>query len=435
MKAANSIDIGKLHQPIVRPSKFLDAHVIKRDFPILNRIVRGGNKLVFLDSGATSQKPRVVMDSERDFYENHNAAVNRGSYLLAEEASEAYEGARKIVADFIGAQVEEIIFTKNATESLNLLSYSFGNSGPESRFSLTAGDGIVVSELEHHANLIPWQQLAKRSGANLSWFCVNGEGRLDFSNINELINSRTKLVAITHQSNVLGTIIPLPEIVKRAHEVGALVVLDACQSVPHFAVDVKELGVDFLAFSGHKALGPTGIGVLWGKAELLNQMEPFLTGGSMIESVTMTDSTWAPIPRRFEAGVPSMAQAVGLGTALNYLSEVGMDNIQAHENHLTKIALLEISKIPGVEIVGPKDMDQRGGVISFTIEGVHPHDVGQVLDQYGIAVRTGHHCAWPLMRKLNVVGTTRASFYLYNTEEDVTALVDGIRSVQKFFRV
>ncbi|MEI6216591.1 MAG: cysteine desulfurase [Actinomycetes bacterium] len=418
-----------MNQPI------FDAEVIKRDFPIFDRKVRGGLPLIFLDSGATSQKPRSVLGAERHFYEFTNAAVNRGSYLLAEEANEAYEDARATVAEFLKADASEIIFTKSATESLNLLAYSFGNAEPGSNFALKPGDSIVVSEMEHHANLIPWQQLAKRTGATLSWFALKQDGRLDLDSIDQVITDRTKIVAITQQSNVLGTIVPLEAIVKRAHEVGAIVVLDACQSAPHFAIDVKKLDVDFLAFSGHKALGPTGIGVLWGKFELLNQMVPFLTGGSMIESVTMTDATWAPVPRRFEAGVPNMAQAVGLAAALKYLTNIGMDSVHSHEMALTKSALLQIAEIPGIKVIGPQDTDSRGGVISFTVDQVHPHDVGQVLDQYGIAVRTGHHCAWPLMRKLNVVGTTRASFYIYNTEADVSALVDGIRQVQKYFKV
>lgn len=397
--------------------------------------MRNGQKLIFLDNGATSQKPRMVLDAERDFYENHNAAVNRGSYLLAEEANEAYESARQIVADFLGAKFEEVIFTKSATESLNLLSYSFGNSPDGSRFSLKPGDEIVVSEIEHHANLIPWQQLAQRTGALLKWFEVTPEGRLDLSSIDEVISPKTKIVAITHQSNVLGTIVPLEDIVRKAHAHGALVVLDACQSAPHFAIDVHSLDIDFLAFSGHKALGPTGVGVLWGRAELLSAMEPFLTGGSMIETVTMTSATWAPIPRRFEAGVPNMAQAVGLAAALKYLNHVGMSNIHEHELGLTSRLLDGIAEIEGVHLVGPSDLIDRGGVVSFTIDGVHPHDVGQVLDQHGIAVRTGHHCAWPLMRKMQVVGTTRASFYLYNDESDVDALLKGILSVQKYFKV
>ena len=408
---------------------------IRKDFPIFSKVMRGGNRLVYLDSGATSQKPFQVLDAERNFYEQNNAAVHRGAHLLAEEASIAYEGARQVLADFLSAELDEVIFTKSATESINAIAYSFGNGAPGSRFALKPGDRIVVSELEHHANLIPWQQLAKRTGAELVWFSIDEEGRLDQSNLNELINASTKVVAITHQSNVLGTIIPLDEIVKRAHSVGAVVVLDACQSAPHFAIDVKALDIDFLAFSGHKALGPTGIGILWGRSEYLNEMEPFLTGGSMIESVTMTEAKWAPSPKRFEAGVPNMAQAVGFAAAINYLNNLGMDNVAKHEKDLTAYALNKFKQLDKVTLIGPKDNVDRGSVISFTIEGIHPHDVGQVLDQYGVAVRTGHHCAWPLMRKLGLVGTTRASFYVYNDEADVDALVDSVLQAQKYFKV
>ncbi len=408
---------------------------IRKDFPIFSKVVRGGNRLVYLDSGATSQKPRQVLDAERNFYEQNNAAVHRGAHLLAEEASIAYEGARQVLASFLNAELDEVIFTKSATESINALAYSFGNSTNGSRFALKPGDRIVVSELEHHANLIPWQQLAKRSGAELVWFSVDPEGRLDQSNLDELINASTKIVAITHQSNVLGTIVPLKDIVSRAHAVGAVVVLDACQSAPHFAIDVKALDIDFLAFSGHKALGPTGIGILWGRSEYLNEMEPFLTGGSMIESVTMTEAKWAPSPKRFEAGVPNMAQAVGFAAAINYLNDLGMDNVAKHEHELTAYALDKFLQLEKVEVMGPKNNIDRGSVISFTIEGIHPHDVGQVLDQYGVAVRTGHHCAWPLMRKLGLVGTTRASFYVYNDEADVDVLIDSILEAQKYFKV
>ena len=408
---------------------------IRKDFPIFSKVMRGGNRLVYLDSGATSQKPFQVLDAERNFYEQNNAAVHRGAHLLAEEASIAYEGARQVLADFLTAELDEVIFTKSATESINAIAYSFGNSAPGSRFALKPGDRIVVSELEHHANLIPWQQLAKRTGAELVWFSIDEEGRLDQSNLNELINASTKVVAITHQSNVLGTIIPLDEIVKKAHSVGAVVVLDACQSAPHFAIDVKALDIDFLAFSGHKALGPTGIGILWGRSEYLNEMEPFLTGGSMIESVTMTEAKWAPSPKRFEAGVPNMAQAVGFAAAINYLNNLGMDNVAKHEKDLTAYTLNKFKQLDKVTLIGPKDNVDRGSVISFTIEGIHPHDVGQVLDQYGVAVRTGHHCAWPLMRKLGLVGTTRASFYIYNDEADVDALIDSVLQAQKYFKV
>lgn len=412
----------------------LDVAALKRDFPIFEKEMRNGSRLIYLDSGATSQKPQQVLDAERDFYTRHNAAVHRGSHLLAEEASAAYEGARETLAAFVGAEVDEIVFTKSATESLNLIAYSFSNTS-SGRFALAPGDEILVSEMEHHANLIPWQQLAKRSGATLKWLQVTEDGRLDLSQLDQAINSKTKIVAITHQSNVLGTINPLEEIVARAHSVEALVVLDACQSAPHFTINVQELGVDFLAFSGHKALGPTGIGIFWGRAELLAEMEPFLYGGSMIETVTMESATWAPAPRKFEAGVPNMAQAVGLAAAIDYLSKIGMDRIQSHEEELTHYALEQMQGINGLRIFGPLDVRNRGGVISFALDQIHPHDAGQVLDQYGIAVRTGHHCAWPLMRKYGVAGTTRASFYLYNDRSDVDALIEGILATQKYFKV
>ena len=410
-----------------------DAATIAQDFPILNRTIRDGKRLVYLDSGATSQKPNVVIDAESNFYRFHNAAVHRGAHQLAEEATDAFEGARAIVADFLNAHVDEVIFTKSATESLNLVSYAIGNADPGTRFHLTSADSIVVSEMEHHANLIPWQQLAQRTGATLKWFSVTEEGRLDLSNIDSLIDSSTKVVALTHQSNVLGTINPLDQITKKAHAVGAVVVLDACQSVPHMPVDVKALDIDFLAFSGHKAVGPTGVGIFWGRAELLADLPPFLTGGSMIENVTMESATWAPAPRKFEAGVPNMAQAVGLGAALTYLTKIGMANIHRHEVELTSYLLKGLSEIDDLRIIGPKTTELRGGVISFTLGDIHPHDLGQYLDSQGIAVRTGHHCAWPLTRKLGVPATTRASVYLYNTTDDLDALIAGVQGAQKYF--
>jgi cysteine desulfurase/selenocysteine lyase len=406
---------------------------IRKDFPIFERTIRDGKRLVYLDSGATSQKPWVVINAESDFYSKHNAAVHRGAHQLAEEATDAYEGARSIVAKFLGAKDSEIIFTKNATESINAIAYAMGNAEPGNRFALTASDSIVVTEMEHHANLIPWQQLAKRTGAQLKWFKVNQDSRLDLSNIDQVITANTKVVALTHQSNVLGTIIPLDAIVKRAHEVGAVVVLDACQSVPHMSVNVAELDIDFLAFSGHKAVGPTGVGVLWGKAELLEDLPPFLTGGSMVTAVTMESATWAAAPQRFEAGVPNMAQAVGLGAALNYLSNIGMDAIAEHERSLTGYALEKLLAIPGLRIVGPEENLDRGAALSFTLKDIHPHDVGQYVDSQGIAVRTGHHCAWPLTKIMNVPATTRASFYLYNDEQDVDALVEALLGAQKYF--
>ena len=410
-----------------------DLSSCKKDFPIFERKVRGGNSLIYLDSGATSQKPNSVIEAESNFYRTVNAAVHRGAHLLAEEASEAYESAREKIAAFIGAISNEVIFTKSATESLNIIAYSFGN--PDSRINIKSGDQIVVTEMEHHANLIPWQQLAKRTGAELRWLSVTADGRIDLTNLDQVITKKTKIVAITHQSNVLGSILPVETIVKASHAVGALVVLDACQSAPHFALDVNKLDIDFLAFSGHKTLGPTGIGVLWGKFDLLEKLEPSLFGGSMVDSVTMESATWAATPRKFEAGVPNMAQAVGLSAAIDYLNQIGMHNIAQHEQDLTSYLLKGITSISGVKVIGPVDMKDRGGVVSFTVDGVHPHDVGQVLDQYGIAVRTGHHCAWPLMRKLNLVGTTRASLYLYNSKSDVDSLLESIEKVKSYFKV
>ena len=408
-----------------------DVTKVRKDFPIFERTIRDGKKLVYLDSGATSQKPLSVIEAESNFYKFTNAAVHRGAHQLAEEATDAYEGARLKVANFLGAKEEEIVFTKNATESLNLVAYAMGNAQPGSRFALTSKDQIVVTEMEHHANLIPWQQLAARTGAELKWFEVTPEGRLDLSAINSIITENTKVVALTHQSNVLGTINPLEAITARAHEVGAVVVLDACQSVPHMPIDVKKLNVDFLAFSGHKALGPTGVGVLW--SSVFEELPPFLFGGSMIETVTMTSATWAPAPRKFEAGVPNMAQAVGLGAALDYLTDIGMQSIFEHEVELTGYLINGLLQIPELSIVGPQNTEARGGSVSFTVGHIHPHDLGQYLDSQGVAVRTGHHCAWPLTRKLGVPATTRASLYLYNDESDCDALFAAITGAQKYF--
>ncbi|HVX47132.1 MAG TPA: cysteine desulfurase [Mycobacteriales bacterium] len=418
----------------VRP---YDVEAIRNDFPILGRTVRDGKKLIYLDSGATSQKPSVVLEAEQDFYENHNAAVHRGAHQLAEEATDLYEGARAAVAQFIGASETEIVFTKNATEALNLVAYSMSNAataGAEAeRFAVGPGDEIVITEMEHHANLVPWQQLCQRTGATLKWFGITEEGRLDLSEMDSLITERTKVVALVHQSNVLGTVNPVERIAKRAHQVGSLVVVDACQSVPHLPVNVQELGADFVAFSGHKMCGPTGVGVLWGRAELLEAMPPFLTGGSMIEIVRMEGSTFLPPPQRFEAGVPNMAQAVGLGTAVGYLSDIGMDAIAGHETCLTAYALQRIGAVPGVRIIGPTTAENRGGAVSFTLDDIHPHDVGQVLDSLGIAVRTGHHCAWPTARRFGIPATTRASFYLYTTLSEIDALAEGLDAVKRFF--
>ncbi|MFB4318646.1 cysteine desulfurase [Actinomadura sp. 21ATH] len=410
---------------------------LKKDFPLLSRTVRGGRELVYLDSGATSQKPLRVLDAEREFYERHNAAPHRGAHLLAEEATAEYEDARAKIASFIGGVPGEIVFTKNATEGINLVAYAMSNAetaGPEAeRFRVGPGDEIVVSEMEHHANLVPWQQLCRRTGATLRWFGLTDEGRLDLEHLDSIVNERTKLVALTHQSNVLGTVPPIDLITARAREVGALVLLDAAQSVPHQPVDVSTLGADFLVFSGHKMLGPTGIGVLWGRRELLEVMPPFITGGSMIEVVRMEESTFMPPPQRFEAGVPMTAQAIGLGAACDYLSELGMDRVHAHEEALIAYSLERLGEIAGVRVIGPLSTDARGGAVSFTVDDIHPHDVGQVLDELGVAIRVGHHCAWPICRRFGIPATTRATFYLYNTLADVDALADGVRHAQKFF--
>jgi cysteine desulfurase/selenocysteine lyase len=401
----------------------LDVAKIREDFPIYNREIRSGQRLVYLDSGATSQKPRMVLDAERAFYENHNAAAHRGAHQLAEEATSAYESARETVANFIGANSNEIVFTKSATESLNLLAYTI---------KLVPGDEVLVTEMEHHANLIPWQQACLRSGATLRWINVSSNGRLDLSNLNELINSKTKIIAITHQSNVLGTINELEPIVSAAKKVNAKVVLDACQSVPHLEVNVKKLGVDYLVFSAHKMLGLLGTGVLWGAD--LNSLPPFIFGGSMIESVTMTEATWNDAPTRFEGGVPNVAGAVALAAAINYLEKIGIQNIHGHEKALTQELIAGLQSIEGIEIFGPTDLANRGGTVSFTLTGIHPHDLGQFLDDKGIAVRTGHHCAWPLAKKFNLAATTRASLYLYNNSDDIAALLSGIEAAKEFFK-
>jgi cysteine desulfurase / selenocysteine lyase len=405
----------------------LDTAAIRADFPILSRRVRNDKALVYLDSGATSQHPRQVLDAEREYYERHNAAAHRGAHLLGEEATEVYEGARAKVARFIGASsANEVVFTKNATESVNLLAYALTSS-------VTAGDEILISEIEHHANLVPWQQLAQRTGATLRWFKALPDGRLDVDPA--LITDRTRIVAITGQSNVTGVIPPVAEITRLAHEAGALVLVDGAQSVPHHPVDVTALDVDFLAFSGHKMLGPLGLGVLYGKHARLDSLPPFLTGGSMIEVVRMEQTTFLPPPARFEPGVPPVAQSAGLAAAVDYLTTLGMDNVAAHEESLTAHALDALREIPGLRILGPDSTKDRGGTVAFEVDGVHPHDMGQVLDELGLAVRTGHHCAWPLHRALGVQASTRASFYIYNTHDEVEALADGIRYAQRFFGV
>ncbi|GEL16659.1 cysteine desulfurase [Pseudonocardia asaccharolytica] len=418
----------------------IDTTRLRADFPILSRTVRGGRRLVYLDSGATAQRPRQVLDAERLFLEQHNSAVHRGAHQLAEEATDAYESARARIAAFVGADPGELVFTKNATEGINLVAYAMGNSsvrtglGPETeRFAVGPGDEIVITELEHHANLVPWQELCRRTGAILRWYPVTDEGRIDLDAL--VLTDRTRVVAFAHQSNVLGSIAPVAELVRRARAVGAFVVLDACQSVPHMPVHLTSLDVDFAVFSGHKMLGPSGVGVLYGKADLLEAMPPFLTGGSMIELVRMESSTYAPPPQRFEAGVPMTSQAVGLAAAVDYLTEIGMERVHAHELDLTGAALDGLRDIPGVRIIGPDSLDERGGAVAFVVDGVHAHDVGQVLDDRGIAVRVGHHCAWPLHRRFGVAATVRASFHVYNTGDEVAALVEGVQAAREFFGV
>ncbi len=415
----------------------LDVARIRKDFPILERTVRDGQPLIYLDSANTSQKPRRVLDALADFYERHNANIHRATHQLGEEATQAYEGARGTVAGFIGAaEPAEVVFTKNVSEAINLVAYSMGNAsaaGSGGRFALGPGDEIVITEMEHHSNIVPWQLLCQRTGATLRWFGVTPEGRLDTSDIGGLITERTKLVALTHQSNVLGTINPVRAIADRAHAAGALVLVDAAQSVPHMPVDVAALGADFLGFTGHKMCGPTGIGVLWGRRELLEEMPPFLGGGEMIEDVRMERSTFAPPPHKFEAGTMPIAEAAALAAAIGYLGEVGLPALREYEHGLVAHALAALREIDGLRILGPAEPVDRGAAISFTVDGVHPHDMSQVLDSGGIAVRAGHHCAWPLHRAMGVQASTRASFYLYNTYEEVDALTAGIREAQRFF--
>ena len=409
-----------------------DVCAIREQFPILSRTVRDDKPLVYLDSGATSQRPLPVWKAEEEFVLGTNAPVHRGSYQLAEEADDAYESARQAIATFVGADRDEIAFTKNATEALNEVAYVLSDERAGDLY-VGEGDTVVITELEHHANLVPWQELCQRTGAQLKWYSMTEDGRIDLESLE--LDDSVKVVAFTHQSNVTGAVADVDELVRRAREVGALVVLDACQSVPHMAVDFHALDVDFAAFSGHKMCGPTGIGALYGKAELLEKLPPFLTGGSMIEIVKMDKTTFAAPPTRFEAGTQMTSQVVGLGAAVKFLSEIGMDNIHAHEQKLTARALDGLQQIPGLHIVGPKDTESRGGAVSFVVDGVHPHDLGQVLDAHGVAIRTGHHCAWPLHRADKVNSTARASFYLYNTEEEVDKLIEAVKAAREFFGV
>ncbi|KUL24804.1 cysteine desulfurase [Actinoplanes awajinensis] len=405
-----------------------DVARVRKDFPIFEREVNG-HPLVYLDSANTSQKPVQVLDVMRAHQEKHNGNVSRSVHTLGTESTEMYEGARAKVASFIGAgSPDEVIFTKNSTEAINLVAHSAGQF-----LGLKPGDEIVISEMEHHSNLVPWQLLCERTGATLRWFGITDEGRLDESQLDELVNERTKLVSVVHMSNVLGTINDVTALVARARQVGALVMLDCSQSVPHFPVDVRALGVDFIAFTGHKMLGPTGIGVLWGKFELLAAMPPFLAGGSMIETVSMAKTTFAPPPARFEAGTPPITEAIGLGAAVDYLTALDMDEVHRHEQEITRYALDQLAAVPDVRIFGPTSSENRGGTVSFAVDGVHPHDVGQILDALGVEVRVGHHCARPVCVRFAVPAMTRASFYLYTTTEEIDALARGLDQVRKVF--
>ena len=414
------------------PFTAAESAAIRGDFPILTRTVRGGRPLVYLDSGATSQKPYAVLDAERAYYTTSNAAPHRGAHLLSEEATAAYEGARARLGAFVGAPAHEMVFTKNATEALNLVAYAFSNA-TVGRFTMDRRDEILVTAMEHHANLVPWQELARRTGAKLRWVDLTPGGELDLTALDGLLTERTKVFAFTHVSNVLGTVNPVRELAAAGHAVGALAVLDACQSVPHLPVDLAALGVDFAAFSGHKMFGPMGIGALWGREPLLDEMPPFLTGGSMIELVRMEESTYAPPPQRFEAGVPMAAQAVGLAAACEYLDGLGMERVHAHEQLLVEAALDGLAQRPWVRVLGPVDATRRSGSVAFVVDGVHAHDVGQVLDDAGVALRVGHHCAWPLHRALGVTASTRASFAAYTTLDEIGTFLAALDTVPAIF--
>ena len=401
-----------------------DVEAVRRDFPILNQMING-KPVIYLDSAASSQKPFTVIEAMDTYYRQYNANVHRGIYYLSEKASEAYENARKKVGRFINARSwREVIFTRNTTESINLVAYSWAqaNLGPD--------DVILTSEMEHHANLVPWQQVAARTGATLRYIPITNQGYLDLTALDSWLTPAVKLVAITQMSNVLGTIPPACEIIQKAHAVGALVLLDGAQAVPHMPVDVQALDCDFLAFSGHKMLGPTGIGVLWARKEILSDMPPFLTGGDMIKKVTFDGSAWNELPWKFEAGTPAIAEAIGLGEAVDYLSRLGMPHVRQHEVELTTYAMERLSQVEGICIYGPRSLADRGGAITFTLGDIHPHDIAAVLDGEGIAVRAGHHCAMPLHDKLGLVATTRASFYVYNINEDADRLAEGLDKVR-----
>ena len=402
---------------------------IRNDFPVLSRKING-HQLVYLDNAATTHKPRSVINSLVDFYENHNSNVHRGVHTLSMEATDKFEEAREKISTFINSQTSQsIIWTRNASESLNIISYSWGNK------NIGEGDEILLSPMEHHSNLIPWQELARKKGAKIKFLSLNIDGTLDLSNIDELITQKTKLVSIVHVSNALGTINPVKELCEKAHQVGALFVLDGAQSVPHMSVDVQDIGCDFFVFSGHKMMGPTGIGVLYGKMEILEEMDPVFTGGEMVLEVTYEKASWADIPMKFEAGTPNIADSIALGTAVDYLQNIGMENIHDYEKSITSYALKKFNTLEseGVTLFGPKSSDQKGAVFSFHIPNIHPHDLGTILDGMGIAVRTGHHCAMPLIKSLGVSATARASFYVYNTMKEVDTLIDGIKSAIRYF--
>jgi cysteine desulfurase / selenocysteine lyase len=417
------------------PAGLLDGlDLIRKDFPILGRTMADGHPLVYLDSANTSQKPQVVVDAMVDHLERHNANVARAMHQLGAESTEGFEGARDKVAAFLNAPSrDEVVFTKNASEALNLVANTL--AWAEGPLHVGEGDEVLITEMEHHSNIVPWQLLTQRTGATLRWFGLTDDGRLDTSNIDELINERTKVVSLTWVSNMLGTVNPVAEIARRAHEVGAIVVVDGAQAVPQMPVDVQAAGIDFLAFTGHKVTGPTGIGVLWGRRSVFERLPPFLGGGEMIATVSMERSTYADLPHRFEAGTPPIVEAVGLGAAVDYLSAIGMDSIRAHEEAITGLALEGLSSVSGLTILGPTRAELRGGAISFELAGVHPHDVAQVLDSRGIAVRAGHHCAKPAHKRFGVQSSTRMSSYLYTTPAEIDALVDGLEYTKKYFRV
>jgi cysteine desulfurase / selenocysteine lyase len=408
--------------------------LIRQDFPILQRQLADGYPLVYLDSANTSQKPQVVIDAMVDHLERHNANVARAMHQLGAESTAGFEGGRDKVAQFVNAPSrDEVIFTKNASEALNLVANTLAWArGP---LGVGEGDEVLITEMEHHSNIVPWQLLTERTGATLRWFGLTDDGRLDLSDIDELINERTKIVSLTWVSNMLGTVNPVAEIARRAHEVGALVLVDAAQAVPQMPVDVQAAGVDFLVFTGHKVTGPTGIGVLWGRRSVLEQLPPFLGGGEMIATVAMERSTYADIPHKFEAGTPPIVESVGLGAAVDYLAALGMDNIRAHEEAITAYALEGLSTVKGLTVLGPQQAALRGGAIAFEIDGIHPHDVSQVLDSRGIAVRAGHHCAKPAHARLGVQSSTRMSSYLYTTPAEIDALVDGLGYTRSYFKL